>query len=271
MRDFIPFERHRRLSTPSRLTAQGTIPIVTSFYPIWRIGWVISIGKPEWWRSYEIAPISFQDTNGDRNGDLKGLECPIDYLEWLGIDAVWLTPIFPSPTLDFGYDISDCCAVDLVSAKANAKRAHLELRLGELNREIDRLVDAIAKGTVTRRCSVACLGPKGKQVARELNAELAVNDVISLQANFLGCGSLALLRFCYGLGANGDDTQKIPSELKSPRRSSMRRWSAPGSPRIRGTCTTTSTRHSTICSCASAATRSAGSCGPKGGRRRSGT
>jgi alpha-glucosidase len=64
----------------------------------------------EWWRSaviYEIAPISFQDTNGDGKGDLKGIESRIDYLEWLGIDAVWLTPFFPSPMLDFGYDIAD--------------------------------------------------------------------------------------------------------------------------------------------------------------------
>jgi alpha-glucosidase len=69
----------------------------------------------EWWRSaviYEIAPISFQDTNGDSKGDLKGIESRIDYLEWLGIDAVWLTPFFPSPMLDFGYDIADYCAVN---------------------------------------------------------------------------------------------------------------------------------------------------------------
>src|SRR5712672_1260971 len=70
-----------------------------------------------------------------------------------------------------------------LSAKANAKRAHLELRLDELNREIDRLVDAIAKG----HGNPAVLGPRSsvlneerKQVARELNAEPAVGDVISL-------------------------------------------------------------------------------------------
>jgi pullulanase/glycogen debranching enzyme len=62
-------------------------------------------GKPEWWRSAvicEIAPISFQDTNGDGKGDLKGIESRIDYLAWLGVDAVWLTPFFPLPMLDFG-------------------------------------------------------------------------------------------------------------------------------------------------------------------------
>jgi glycosidase len=73
--------------------------------------------KSEWWRSaviYEIAPLSFQDTNDDGKGDLKGIESRIDYLSWLGIDAVWLTPFFPSPMLDFGYDITDYCAVDPV-------------------------------------------------------------------------------------------------------------------------------------------------------------
>jgi alpha-glucosidase len=71
--------------------------------------------KSEWWRSaviYEIAPLSFQDTNGDGKGDLPGIESRLDYLTWLGIDAVWLTPFFPSPMLDFGYDIADYCAVD---------------------------------------------------------------------------------------------------------------------------------------------------------------
>jgi len=71
--------------------------------------------KREWWRSaviYEIAPISFQDTSGNGKGDLKGIGARLDYLEWLGIDAVWLTPFFTSPMLDFGYDITDYCAVD---------------------------------------------------------------------------------------------------------------------------------------------------------------
>ncbi|HEU0081566.1 MAG TPA: alpha-amylase family glycosyl hydrolase [Bradyrhizobium sp.] len=71
--------------------------------------------KEDWWRRaviYEIAPISFQDTNGDGKGDLKGIERRVDYLQWLGIDAVWLTPFFVSPMQDFGYDIADYCAVD---------------------------------------------------------------------------------------------------------------------------------------------------------------
>jgi hypothetical protein len=60
---------------------------------------------------YEIG-ISFQDSDGDGKGDLGGLLRRLDYLRWLGIDAVWLTPIFCSPSADFGYDIADFCAVD---------------------------------------------------------------------------------------------------------------------------------------------------------------
>jgi alpha-glucosidase len=69
----------------------------------------------KWWQRaviYEIAAISFQDSNGDGKGDLPGLIGRIDYLEWLGIDAVWLTPIYRSPMLDLGYDIEDFRAID---------------------------------------------------------------------------------------------------------------------------------------------------------------
>jgi alpha-glucosidase len=71
--------------------------------------------QPKWWRTavfYEIVPISFQDSNADGKGDLPGLISRLDYLEWLGIDAIWLAPIYPSPMLDLGYDIADFCAVD---------------------------------------------------------------------------------------------------------------------------------------------------------------
>src|SRR5438270_2304772 len=68
-----------------------------------------------WWQSaviYEIALISFQDSNGDGKGDLAGLMARIDYLKWLGVDAAWLTPIYRSPFRDLGYDISDYCSID---------------------------------------------------------------------------------------------------------------------------------------------------------------
>src|SRR2546423_4829906 len=72
-------------------------------------------GEQPWWQRaviYQIAVKSFQDSNGDGKGDLRGLIGRIEHLIWLGVDAVWLTPIQPSPMLDFGYDIADFCSVD---------------------------------------------------------------------------------------------------------------------------------------------------------------
>jgi alpha-glucosidase len=68
-----------------------------------------------WWQRatiYEIYPLSFQDTNGDGKGDLQGILSRVNYLKLLGIDAVWLGPIYPSPMADFGYDITDFTDVD---------------------------------------------------------------------------------------------------------------------------------------------------------------
>ena len=63
-----------------------------------------------WWQSgvvYQIYPRSFMDADGDGVGDLPGILQRLDYLEWLGVDAVWISPIYPSPMADFGYDVSD--------------------------------------------------------------------------------------------------------------------------------------------------------------------
>ena len=67
-------------------------------------------GKLLWWQKgiiYQVYPRSFKDSNGDGVGDLQGIISKLDYLEWLGITAVWVSPIYPSPMADFGYDISD--------------------------------------------------------------------------------------------------------------------------------------------------------------------
>jgi alpha-glucosidase len=63
-----------------------------------------------WWKTgiiYQVYPRSFKDSNYDGIGDLQGIISKLDYLEWLGITAIWLTPVYPSPMADFGYDISD--------------------------------------------------------------------------------------------------------------------------------------------------------------------
>ena len=67
-----------------------------------------------WWEHgiiYQIYPRSFADSNGDGIGDLRGIIDKLDYLEWLGVDALWLSPIYPSPMADFGYDVSDYTGV----------------------------------------------------------------------------------------------------------------------------------------------------------------
>ncbi len=68
----------------------------------------------EWWQKgiiYQIYPRSFADSSGDGVGDLPGILSRLDYLQWLGVDAIWLSPIYPSPMADFGYDISDYCNI----------------------------------------------------------------------------------------------------------------------------------------------------------------
>ncbi len=72
---------------------------------------------PPWWEEavvYQVYPCSFQDSDGDGIGDLPGLLRRLDHLAWLGVDAVRLSPINPSPMVDVDYDVSDCRAVDPV-------------------------------------------------------------------------------------------------------------------------------------------------------------
>ena len=68
-----------------------------------------------WWQRgiiYQVYPRSFMDSNGDGVGDLAGITARLDYLSWLGVDALWLSPIYPSPMKDFGYDVADYTGID---------------------------------------------------------------------------------------------------------------------------------------------------------------
>jgi alpha-glucosidase len=69
----------------------------------------------DWWKHaviYEIYPRSFQDSDGDGIGDINGITSRLDYLKSLGIGAIWLTPMYPSPGVDYGYDIANYTAID---------------------------------------------------------------------------------------------------------------------------------------------------------------
>ena len=85
-----------------------------------------------WWHGavlYQVYPRSFQDSDGDGIGDLNGITARLPYFVELGIDAIWISPIFPSPMADFGYDVADYCGIDprfgtLADFDALLERAH---------------------------------------------------------------------------------------------------------------------------------------------------
>jgi alpha-glucosidase len=106
--------------------------------------------KRPWWEPgvvYQIYPRSFQDSNGDGIGDLAGICQRLDYVASLGVDAIWLSPIFPSPMADFGYDVADYCDVadifgDLVQFDALLAEVH--------RRGLRLLLDFVPNHTSTR-------------------------------------------------------------------------------------------------------------------------
>jgi alpha-glucosidase len=105
--------RHKHPTNPSRLAILATLAILAA------IGQgntaLAQRNDDPWWKHaviYEIYPRSFQDSTGDGIGDLNGITQRLDYLQALGVDAIWLSPIYPSPQVDFGYDISDYKNID---------------------------------------------------------------------------------------------------------------------------------------------------------------
>ncbi|MGQ3178797.1 MAG: alpha-amylase family glycosyl hydrolase, partial [Blastomonas fulva] len=91
-----------------------------------------SLQDTPWWKGasiYQVYPRSFADSNGDGIGDLAGITARLEHIASLGVDALWLSPFFPSPMKDFGYDVADYCNVDpifgtLADFDALIARAH---------------------------------------------------------------------------------------------------------------------------------------------------
>ena len=98
----------------------------------------MAIPQP-WWKNaviYQIYPRSFQDSNGDGIGDLAGITKRLDYLETLGIDAIWLSPVYRSPQDDNGYDISDYCDIDPMFGTLE----DMEVLIGEAKKHHIRII-----------------------------------------------------------------------------------------------------------------------------------
>ena len=98
----------------------------------------MAIPQP-WWKNaviYQIYPRSFQDSNGDGIGDLAGITKRLDYLETLGIDAIWLSPVYRSPQDDNGYDISDYCDIDPMFGTLG----DMEVLIGEAKKHHIRII-----------------------------------------------------------------------------------------------------------------------------------
>jgi alpha-glucosidase len=107
----------RRSSLPSLILPSLVLPLLTLFCSLF----VAAQARPvdaeghQWWQHsvfYEIYPRSFADSNNDGVGDLNGISSKMSYLQELGVDAIWITPCYPSPQVDFGYDISDYRNID---------------------------------------------------------------------------------------------------------------------------------------------------------------
>jgi alpha-glucosidase len=122
--------------------------------------------NPPWWKSgvlYQIYPLSFADSNADGYGDLQGIVEHLDHLQWLGVDAIWLSPITPSPNADWGYDVADYCAVQpemgtlesfdalVAGAHARAIRVLLDFVPNHTSVEHPWFVDSRSSRTAARR------------------------------------------------------------------------------------------------------------------------
>jgi alpha-glucosidase len=93
----------------------ATAALLCTALPLQHASAQATASSDPWWKHavvYEIYPRSYQDSNGDGIGDLNGITSRLDYLQHLGVDAIWIAPMYPSPQVDFGYDISNYESVD---------------------------------------------------------------------------------------------------------------------------------------------------------------
>ena len=131
-------------------------------------------GRADWWRGavlYQVYPLSFCDSNGDGEGDLPGLASKLEHIASLGVDGIWISPFFPSPMKDFGYDVSDYCGVDpRFGTLADFDRVGARQSRGGPGRELARDARRAAarsrfRGRARRVCDRKCIWPGWRAVA----------------------------------------------------------------------------------------------------------
>jgi alpha-glucosidase len=108
----LPLRRH---SSDVQVEQSAVPGVIARLYPATEAIGEMDQNRKPWWKSgifYQVYPRSFQDSNADGVGDIAGIIERLPYLRELGVDAVWLSPVFPSPMADFGYDISDYTGID---------------------------------------------------------------------------------------------------------------------------------------------------------------
>ena len=158
----------------------------------------------KWWHdkiAYQIYPKSFLDSNGDGIGDLRGIISKLDYIKALGIDIIWLSPIYKSPFVDQGYDISDYYAIaeefgtmeefDELLAEAKKRNMHIimDLVINHCSDKHEWFQKALA-APILMRAGMHCLGCPSSQMESLEEAAMVHGmdaDVLVQQINdFLG-------------------------------------------------------------------------------------
>lgn len=106
--------------------------------------------QKNWWQEaiiYQVYPKSFKDTNGDGIGDIKGITSSLDYIKSIGVNTIWINPIFVSPQIDNGYDISNFYAIDDIFGNVD----DVEMLIEEAHkREIKIIFDLVLNHTSSK-------------------------------------------------------------------------------------------------------------------------